>query len=159
MTWLAPPATWLAGYIPDLPTPFDQQGGLDLTAFAKLCERQIEAGVSAVVVGETSGEASTLTPVEHDSIVRAAVEIARGRARVIAGASSNSTSQAIELTERAEAAGADAVLCRPASTRISGQLPMRPRFRSFCTIFRPGPFANCPTTRWRGWHSQASLSD
>jgi 4-hydroxy-tetrahydrodipicolinate synthase len=110
MTLLAPPATWLAGYIPDLPTPFDQQGGLDLTAFAKLCERQIEAGVSAVVVGETSGEASTLTPVEHDSIVRAAVEIARGRARVIAGAGSNSTSQAIELTERAEAAGADAVL-------------------------------------------------
>src|ERR1700738_187892 len=110
MTLLAPPATWLAGYIPDLPTPFDQQGGLDLTAFAKLCERQIEAGVSAVVVGETSGEASTLTPVEHDSIVRAAVEIARGRIRVIAGAGSNSTSQAIELTERAEAAGADAVL-------------------------------------------------
>jgi 4-hydroxy-tetrahydrodipicolinate synthase len=110
MTLLAPPATWLAGYIPDLPTPFDQQGGLDLTAFAKLCERQIEASVSAVVVGETSGEASTLTPVEHHSIVRAAVEIARGRARGIAGAGSNSTSQAIELTERAEAAGADAVL-------------------------------------------------
>ncbi|HEV7635081.1 MAG TPA: 4-hydroxy-tetrahydrodipicolinate synthase [Bradyrhizobium sp.] len=110
MTLLAPPPTWLAGYIPDLPTPFDEHGGLDLTAFGKLCERQIEAGVSAIVAGETSGEASTLTPVEHDGIVRAAVEIARGRARVIAGAGSNSTSQAIELTERAEAAGADAVL-------------------------------------------------
>ena len=63
-----------------------------------------------IVVGETAGEASTLTPVEHDSIVRTAVEIARGRVRVIAGAGSNSTSQAIELTRRAEAAGADAVL-------------------------------------------------
>ena len=62
------------------------------------------------MVGETAGEASTLTPVEHDRIVRAAVEIARGRVRVIAGAGSNSTSQAIELTRRAEAAGADAVL-------------------------------------------------
>jgi 4-hydroxy-tetrahydrodipicolinate synthase len=103
-------ATWLVGYIPDLPTPFDEDGGLDLAAFTKLCERQVQAGVSAIVVGETAGEASTLTPAEHDSIVRAAVEIARGRVRVIAGAGSNSTSQAIELTRRAEAAGADAVL-------------------------------------------------
>jgi len=110
MTYLVKPAFWLAGYIPDLPTPFDEDDRLDLTAFAKLCERQIEAGVRAIVVGETTGEASTLTPAEHDSIVRAAVGIARGRVRVIAGAGSNSTSQAIELTRRAEAAGADAVL-------------------------------------------------
>jgi 4-hydroxy-tetrahydrodipicolinate synthase len=55
MTSLAHPATWLAGYIPDLPTPFDENGGLDLAAFAKLCERQIDAGVSAIVVGETAG--------------------------------------------------------------------------------------------------------
>jgi 4-hydroxy-tetrahydrodipicolinate synthase len=110
MTQVANIATWLAGYIPDLPTPFDETEAVDLPAFAKLCERQIEAGVSAIVVGETAGEASTLTPVEHDSIVRAAVEIARGRVRVIAGAGSNSTSHAIELTRRAEAAGADAIL-------------------------------------------------
>ena len=70
----APPATWLAGYIPDLPTPFDEADRIDMTAFAKLCERQIQSGVSAIVVGETAGEASTLTLAEHDSIVRAAVE-------------------------------------------------------------------------------------
>src|SRR5882757_3952674 len=110
MTTLIKPATWLVGYIPDLPTPFDESDRMDLIAFARLCERQIEAGVSAIVVGETAGEASTLTPAEHDSIVRSAVEIARGRVRVIAGAGSNSTSQAIELTRHAEAAGADAVL-------------------------------------------------
>jgi len=110
MAPLTEPATWLAGYIPDLPTPFDENDGIDVTAFAKLCERQIEAGVSAIVVAETAGETSTLTPAEHQSIVRAAVEIARGRVRVIAGAGSNSTGQAIELTRRAEAAGADAVL-------------------------------------------------
>jgi 4-hydroxy-tetrahydrodipicolinate synthase len=110
MTPLANPTTWLAGYIPDLPTPFDENGGLDLAAFTKLCERQVQAGVSAILVGETAGEASTLTPAEHDSIVRAAVEIASGRVRIIAGAGSNSTSQAIELTRRAEAAGANAVL-------------------------------------------------
>ena len=101
---------WLTGYIPDLPTPFDEAGEIDLKAFAKLCECQIAAGVSAVVVGETTGEASTLTPAEHCSIVHAAVETARGRVRVIAGAGSNSTSQAIELTRRAVAAGADAIL-------------------------------------------------
>jgi 4-hydroxy-tetrahydrodipicolinate synthase len=110
MTPLANPAIWLAGYIPDLPTPFDENDRIDLAAFADLCERQIAAGVSAIVVGETAGEGSTLTPIEHHIIVCAAVEIARGRARVIAGAGSNSTSQAIELTRRAEAAGADAAL-------------------------------------------------
>ncbi len=110
MTSVGNPDSWLAGYIPDLPTPFDENGEIDLTAFAKLCTRQIEAGVSAIVVGETAGEASTLTPAEHDSIVRSAVAIARGRVRVIAGAGSNSTSQAIELTRHAEAAGADVVL-------------------------------------------------
>jgi 4-hydroxy-tetrahydrodipicolinate synthase len=110
MAALANPAIWLAGYIPDLPTPFDANGAIDLTAFERLCERQIKAGVSAIVAGETTGEASTLTPAEHETIVRAAVGIARGRARVIAGAGSNSTSQAIELTRRAEAAGADAIL-------------------------------------------------
>src|SRR6202045_2795892 len=110
MTSFTHPSTWLAGYIPDLPTPFDESDRIDLTAFAKLCERQIEASVSAIVVGESVGEASTLTPAEHDTIIRAAVGIARGRTRVIAGAGSNSTSQAIELTRHAEAAGADAVL-------------------------------------------------
>ena len=106
----AKPATWLAGYIADLPTPFDDDDRIDLTALEQLCERQIEAGASAIVVGETAGEASTLTPAEHDAIVRTAIAIARGRARIIAGAGSNSTAQAIELTRRAEMAGADAVL-------------------------------------------------
>src|ERR1700716_2569860 len=110
MAALANTATWLEGYIPDLPTPFDVNGAIDLTAFERLCERQIRAGVSAIVAGETTGEASTLTPAEHETIVPAAVGIARGRVRVIAGAGSNSTSQAIELTRRADAAGADAIL-------------------------------------------------
>src|ERR1700676_906457 len=110
MTSLAKPASWLAGTIPDLPTPFDENDRIDLIAFAGLCERQIEAGVTAIVVCETAGEASTLTPVEQQSIVEAAVEVARRRVRVIAGAGSNSTSQAVELTRRAERAGADAVL-------------------------------------------------
>jgi 4-hydroxy-tetrahydrodipicolinate synthase len=106
----ADPATWLTGYIPDLPTPFDERGGIDLKAFARLCERQIATGVSAIVVCETAGEASSLSPDEQETVIRAAIEVTRGRARVIAGAGSNSTSKAIELTRRAQAAGAHTVL-------------------------------------------------
>jgi 4-hydroxy-tetrahydrodipicolinate synthase len=110
-TAIAAKATsWLAGYIPDLPTPFDPCGKVDLNAFRGLCERQIAAGVPALVVCETAGEASTVSPAEQEAIIRVAVDVARGRARVIAGAGSNSTSQAVELTQRAKAAGADAIL-------------------------------------------------
>ena len=73
------PVSWLAGFIPDLPTPFDETGAIDLKAFARLCERQIAAGVSAIVVSETAGEASTLTPTEHETVVRTAVEVAGRR--------------------------------------------------------------------------------
>lgn len=104
------PNAWLTGYIPDLPTPFDHNDKIDLASFERLCERQIDAGATALVVGETAGESSTLTPAEHDLIVRAAVKTSRGRVRIMAGAGSNSTSQAIALTRRAEADGADAIL-------------------------------------------------
>jgi 4-hydroxy-tetrahydrodipicolinate synthase len=110
MTQFTKPASWLAGYIPDLPTPFDQNDRVDLAVLAALCERQIAADVPAIVVCETAGEASTLTPAEQETIIRTAVEVARGRTRVIAGAGSNSTSQAIEFAQCAELAGADAVL-------------------------------------------------
>jgi 4-hydroxy-tetrahydrodipicolinate synthase len=104
------PTTWLTGYIPDLPARFDHADRIDLRALERLCGRQIAAGVSAMVACETAGEAPTLSTAERDTIIRAAVEITRGRARIIAGAGSNSTSRVIELTRRAEAAGADAVL-------------------------------------------------
>lgn len=99
----------LSGYAPALPTPFDSQGAVDAGAFERLCALQVEAGATALVVCGTTGEAPTLTPEEH----RQLIEIAAGAARgipVIAGAGSNSTSHAIELTRVAEAAGADAVL-------------------------------------------------
>lgn len=101
---------WLAGYIPDIPTPFDETGAVDLKAFAGLCERQMRAGVPAIVVGETSGEFTTLTWAEREAVVRAAVEAVGGRVRVIAGAGSNSTNQAVEWAMCAEMAGADALL-------------------------------------------------
>jgi len=104
------PSHWLGGFIADLPTPFDDDDRIDWPAFEMLCEHQIRSGATALVVGETMGEASTLSREEHEEIIAAAVGIAGGRITVIAGAGSNSTSQAIELTSEAEAAGADAVL-------------------------------------------------
>lgn len=107
---LIPPAAWFTGFIPDLPTPFDAADAIDLKAFAALCERQVAAGVPAIVVCETAGEAPTLSPAEQELVIRTAVDVARGRVRVIAGGVSNATSHAIELARRAEAAGADAVM-------------------------------------------------
>jgi 4-hydroxy-tetrahydrodipicolinate synthase len=100
----------LAGFAPALPTPFTDQGDVDGAAFEHFCDLQIRAGATALVVCGTTGEAPTLRPAEHHVLVRIAVDVADGRVPVIAGAGSNSTAHAIELSKDAEAAGADAVL-------------------------------------------------
>lgn len=100
----------LSGYAPALPTPFDDDGNIDCAAFERLCDRQIQEGATALVVCGTTGEAPTLVPAEHGVLIRIAAGIARGRIPVIAGAGSNSTAHAIELTKDAEARGADAIL-------------------------------------------------
>src|SRR6266851_4154372 len=96
----------LSGYAPALPTPFDQNGNVDSAAYEFLCDRQIQEGAAALVACGTTGEAPTLTRAEHYAIVCIAVSVAQGRVPVIAGAGSNSTSQAIDLARDAEAAGA-----------------------------------------------------
>lgn len=96
--------------IADLPTPFHTDGTLDLLTFARLCERQVCAGASAMVVGETIGEGDTLSLDERMTLIRTAVGIARGRLWVIAGAGSNCTARAIEWTRMAQASGADAAM-------------------------------------------------
>lgn len=100
----------LSGYSPALPTPFDKTGALDTMALKHLCHRQVQEGANALVMCGAIGESPTLSPAEHDAIVRIAVDVAQGRIPVIAATDSNSTTQAIELTKRAEAAGADAIL-------------------------------------------------
>src|SRR5262245_3002666 len=100
----------LSGYAPAIPTPFDENGALDSAALGRFCDRQIHEGATALVVCGTTGEAPTLSRAEHDRIVRIAAEVAHGRVPVIAGAGSNSTSEAIELARASENAGADAIL-------------------------------------------------
>ncbi|MEI7908114.1 MAG: 4-hydroxy-tetrahydrodipicolinate synthase [Verrucomicrobiota bacterium] len=86
-------------------TPF-RDGALDVRAFQSLIERQIAGGVDGIVPCGTTGESPTLDTDEHIEVIRLAIEFAAGRCQVIAGTGSNSTSEAIELTEAAEALGA-----------------------------------------------------
>jgi len=97
------------GSIPALITPF-KNGAFDGKTFAELVERQIAAGSSALVPCGTTGESATLSHDEHRAVVSLCVEVAAGRVPVIAGAGSNSTSEAIGLVEHAKSTGADAAL-------------------------------------------------
>jgi 4-hydroxy-tetrahydrodipicolinate synthase len=99
----------LHGSMTALITPF-RNGGIDEKAFAALVERQIQNGVNVLVPCGTTGESATLSHDEHRRVVALCVEIAAGRVPVIAGAGSNSTTEAIDLMRHAKEIGADAVL-------------------------------------------------
>jgi 4-hydroxy-tetrahydrodipicolinate synthase len=90
-------------------TPF-RQGAVDERAFQELVAWQIEEGTEGLVPCGTTGESPTLSHAEHKRVVELTVEVARGKAVVMAGAGSNSTAEAIDFTQHAQAAGADAVL-------------------------------------------------
>ncbi len=97
------------GSIVALITPF-RDGNVDEKAFQSLVEWQINEGTRALVPCGTTGESPTLSHAEHRRVVELCVEAAAGRVPVIAGAGSNSTAEAIELTRHAKAAGAAAAL-------------------------------------------------
>jgi 4-hydroxy-tetrahydrodipicolinate synthase len=97
------------GVLPALITPF-RDGAVDEEAFIRLIERQIAGGVHGLVPAGTTGESATLSHDEHRRVVELCVKTTAGRVPVIAGAGSNSTQEAIELTRHAKAVGADAVL-------------------------------------------------
>ncbi|MBX3493013.1 MAG: 4-hydroxy-tetrahydrodipicolinate synthase [Parvibaculum sp.] len=90
-------------------TPF-RDGAVDEAAFVKLVEWQIEQGTHGLVPCGTTGESPTLSHDEHKRVVELCVKTAKGRVPVIAGAGSNNTLEAIELTRFAKKVGADAVL-------------------------------------------------
>src|SRR5882762_1968020 len=92
-----------------LVTPF-QDGELDLPALEKLIEEQIAAGITGLVAVGTTGESPTLSHEEKEQVIRATVEIAKGRCQVLAGTGSNSTHAAVAATEAAEKMGVDGML-------------------------------------------------
>jgi 4-hydroxy-tetrahydrodipicolinate synthase len=85
-------------------------GGIDEEAFIRLIDWQISEGTHGIVPVGTTGESPTLSHDEHKRVVELAVRAARGRVKVVAGAGSNSTAEAIGLAQHAKAAGADAAL-------------------------------------------------
>jgi len=91
-------------------TPFNDDGSLDDDKLKELIEFQIENGTHGIVPCGTTGESPTLTHDEHDHVVELTVETADGRVQVIAGAGSNSTAEALRLTQHAKAVGADGAL-------------------------------------------------
>ena len=92
-----------------LVTPF-RDDRVDEATFRRLVERQIAEGVDGLVPVGTTGESATVDHHEHDRIVELCIEIAGGRVPVIAGAGSNSTTEAIQRVKHAKAAGANAAL-------------------------------------------------
>ena len=90
-------------------TPF-KGGKVDEKAFQRLVEWQIAEGTHGLVPVGTTGEAPTLSHDEHRLVVEIAIKTAKKRVPIIAGAGSNSTEEAIELTKFAKKAGADAAL-------------------------------------------------
>ena len=90
-------------------TPF-KAGKVDAAGFQRFVEWQIAQGTDGLVPVGTTGETPTLSHDEHKHVIELCVAAAKGRVPVIAGAGSNSTDEAIELTQFAKAAGADATL-------------------------------------------------
>ncbi len=91
-------------------TPFDAEGNLDEQAFEKIITHQIQAGTHGIVPCGTTGESPTISHNEHNQIIKLAIEIAGGNCQVMAGTGSNSTREAISMTQEAQEAGANSAL-------------------------------------------------
>src|SRR5882672_369081 len=101
---------WMRGCATALVTPFKADGAIDEDRLRALVDRQITGGVRLLVPCGTTGESATMTEAEDQRVIAITIEVARGRARVIAGTGSNSTAAAIEYSHRARNLGADAML-------------------------------------------------
>jgi len=100
----------IKGSIVAIATPMHEDGSLDLVALSSLLQWHVEKGTDGIVAVGTTGESATLSVEEHCTVVSHVVQEINGRVPVIAGTGANSTTEAIELTEAAKKAGADACL-------------------------------------------------
>ena len=100
----------ITGSIVALVTPMSDNGDIDWDALDRLVDFHIDNGTNSIVAVGTTGESATLHVNEHCQVIKRVVDRVAGRISVIAGTGANSTSEAIELTESAKKAGADACL-------------------------------------------------
>jgi len=98
------------GAITAIVTPFKEDGDLDLEVLSNLVEFQIKNKIDGIVPCGTTGESPSLNEKEHFEVVKTVISAANGKVPVIAGAGSNSTKHAIDMTKKASELGADAVL-------------------------------------------------
>ena len=99
------PEVWTA-----LITPFRDDGKIDWSAFDRLVENQLEAGISGLVISGTTGEAPALSKEEKLSLLKKAKELCQDKAKVMFGSGSNNTYESAELSLAAKDAGADSLL-------------------------------------------------
>ena len=100
----------ITGSIVALVTPMHADGSVDWAALERLLDWHVESGTAGIGAVGTTGESATLDMEEHCQVIEHCVRYIAGRIPVVAGTGSNSTREAIELTEAAAAAGADACL-------------------------------------------------
>jgi len=100
----------IIGSIVALVTPMQPDGSVDYDALRRLIDWHIAEGTDCIGVVGTTGESPTVTVEEHCEIIRVAVEHAKGRVPIMAGAGGNSTREAIELSRYAKKVGADCTL-------------------------------------------------
>ncbi|MCD8350111.1 MAG: 4-hydroxy-tetrahydrodipicolinate synthase [Planctomycetaceae bacterium] len=94
-----------------LVTPWNKDlSNVDYGALKELIDWHMECGTDGILPAGTTGESATLTPQEHKELVAKTVELVAGRAKVLAGAGSNSTNEAVALAKHAKASGADSIL-------------------------------------------------
>jgi 4-hydroxy-tetrahydrodipicolinate synthase len=91
-------------------TPFTEEGEVDYGKAAELADKLVQDGCDGLVVTGTTGETSTLTDDENEGMFRAVVEAVGGRAKVIAGSTTNDTRHSVSLSRRAASAGVDGLL-------------------------------------------------
>jgi 4-hydroxy-tetrahydrodipicolinate synthase len=124
---------WLQGCATALVTPFAKGGALDEARLRSLVERQVAGGVKLLVPCGTTGESATLSSEEQRRVIGITIELARGRARVIAGVGNNNTATTIERAKAARAAGADAALVVAPYYNKPTQAGLQAHFRAVAT--------------------------
>lgn len=102
--------TIFTGCATAIATPMHTDGSINYEEFGKLIDWQIENGIDGIVICGTTGESATMTDEEHREVIRYGIEHVNHRVPVIAGAGSNDTAYAVELSKEAEKMGADALL-------------------------------------------------
>jgi len=130
---------WLRGCATALVTPFKAGGAVDEVCMKALVERQIAGGVKLLVPCGTTGERATMDDAEGRRVIELTIAVARGRAKVIAGAGSNNTAHAIHQAREARSLGADAVLIVAPYYNKPTQDGMLAHFRAVAEAVAPLP--------------------